>query len=69
MTENFMVKRTPKPWVVIERTVHDSGRVYHFETRAEAEAFAKAEQAEWDEEYRKYLRQEAEWEEINRCAE
>jgi hypothetical protein len=58
MTDNFIVKRAPKPWIVVETY---EGRVYHFETRKEAEAFAKAEQANWDQEYRDWCRREVEY--------
>jgi hypothetical protein len=56
--KSFIVKRSPKPWVVVDNT-HD-GRIHHFDSQQEAEAFAKAEQAKWDEEMRNWYRRMAE---------
>ena len=39
--------------------------IYHFDSREEAEAFAKAEQARWDDEYREWCRRTAEYERRN----
>ena len=49
----YTVEHTPKPWIVVENNgaAWPPG-IYHFDRREEAEAFAKAEQTRWDEEYR-----------------
>jgi hypothetical protein len=62
----YTVNRTPKPWIVLENNgAARSPGIYHFDSREEAEAFAKAEQVSWDEEYREWCRREAEYERRN----
>jgi hypothetical protein len=55
----YTVSRTPKPWIVVENNgaAWPPG-IYHFDSREEAESFAKAEQARWDERYRRIAEDE-----------
>ena len=52
----WKVKKVVKPWIVVD----PDGEIFQFDTHAEAAAFAKAEQEQWDEDYCAYLRRKAE---------
>jgi hypothetical protein len=69
-TERYTVERVRKPWIVVENNgAARPPRIHHFDTREAAEAFAKAEQARWDEEYREWIRRTAEDERRNTTSE
>ena len=66
LQERYTVERARKPWIVMENNgAAWPPRIHHFDSREAAEAYAKAEQASWDEECREWRRREAEYERRN----